>query len=153
MKHGLYYHRFYKKWLDARDRCTRAGSKDYESYGGRGLKMQANWINYPTDFIEYLEKLPNYFKGAELDRINNNIGYTEGNLRWATRTQQCKNRGLFKNSTSGYVGVTSKKGRWQVEADRIYVGLFDTIPEALSARNRFIIMNNLPNKIQTWRGM
>lgn len=28
----------------------------------------------------------------QIDRINNNKGYVPGNLRWATRVQNCNNR-------------------------------------------------------------
>lgn len=73
---------------------------------------------------------------GEIDHINgvrsdNRIE----NLREVSRTDNQRNKGLQKNSSTGYVGVTRSRGRCKWEAygrdgdKRIYLGLFDS-PDA-----------------------
>jgi hypothetical protein len=45
-------------------------------------------------FAEYIEKNLGPCNGRSLDRIDGNKGYEPGNIRWATREEQNKNRRL-----------------------------------------------------------
>ena len=72
-------------------RCTDPAHKCWESYGGRGIKLL---FKTRMEFIQWVsEHLPHPdYKGAEIDRVDNNGHYAPGNLRLATRTEQNRNK-------------------------------------------------------------
>ena len=95
-KHGMYKTKFYRAWSDSCYRITNQNSKDYNDYGGRGLKHA-----YLKDFISFMHDYYDEYKAAcdlygeeniTLDRIDNNLGYTKGNIRFVTMKVQCENR-------------------------------------------------------------
>ena len=81
------------KWRNMMERCKNPKDKMYHRYGGRGITVCSEW----DDFFIFAGDLPNdYFKGAEIDRIDNNGNYEPSNIRWATRKQNCINRGATR---------------------------------------------------------
>lgn len=82
-KHGFSRDPLYKIWKGIRKRCYSVIDVNYYRYGGRGIKMSNEWYVNPVSFIEWC--LNNgYDKGLELDRINNDEGYSPSNCRWTT---------------------------------------------------------------------
>ena len=80
----------YHAWISAKQRCYNKKTHNYYRYGGRGITMFEGWINDFNAFYQYLGPCPS--KSHSIDRINNNLGYEPGNVRWATSTQQANNR-------------------------------------------------------------
>lgn len=81
-------------------------------------------------------------KGYMVDHINGNrLDNRRNNLRLVTKSQNMMNRGLQKNSKSGYMGVSwhkkTKSWRAYIKKDRkqIYLGLYDTKIQAAKAYN------------------
>ncbi len=69
----------------------------------------------------------------QVDHINRNgLDNRKDNLRLATTEQNCANRRGWKNSESGYKGVTrvTSSGRWQARYRGEQLGTFDTPEEA-----------------------
>lgn len=70
------------------------------------------------------------------DRSDNRIS----NLREANRAENCQNKSIACNNTSGHQGIVWHKAkmRWQaqitINGKQIYLGRFKTIDEALTAR-------------------
>lgn len=62
--------------------------------------MHPDWRDNVRAFVDWVEKnLGPRPQSRTLDRINNDLGYEPGNLRWATATEQMRNRRKFvKNS-------------------------------------------------------
>lgn len=77
----------YKVWQGMRARCEDAGN---DRYGGRGITVCARWSESFAAFAEDVGPRP--FEGASLDRIDNDRGYEPGNVRWATPTEQGRNK-------------------------------------------------------------
>lgn len=79
----------YRLWLNIRNRCNNPRTPDYRYYGGRGIKVCARWDRFDT-FAHDVGPHPS--GGLTFDRINTNRDYEPGNVRWATRQTQARNR-------------------------------------------------------------
>ena len=83
----------YRRWLAMRARCGNPNNKAYKNYGGRGITVCNEWNKSFQAYYDYVSKLEGYGDdGKTLDRIDNNKGYEPGNVRWATRSEQEKNK-------------------------------------------------------------
>ena len=152
-------HPLYTVWLSLRDRCRNPNNGKFHRYGDRGITFSPTFDTF-HGFLTYVGSLDNYPYSSSgkvlteysLDRINCNLGYVEGNLRWADVCTQAANKSWKKpNSTSKYIGViycsTNKawiaKLQHKGEVHHLYYG--DSEEEAYFARKKFIQDNNLPH--------
>lgn len=74
----------------AKQRCTNPNDPRCARYGGRGITFDFDSVTEAGLWI--LENLGPCPPGRELDRVDNDLGYAPGNLRWATRRQNASNR-------------------------------------------------------------
>lgn len=80
----------FRVWCEMIRRCTNRRCKSYPNYGGRGITVCAEWLNDFAAFLEHIGQKPT--PQYQIDRIDNNKGYEPGNVRWATRIQQMRNK-------------------------------------------------------------
>ena len=68
-------------------------SQHYNGYAGRGIAVCDRYSYTPEGMANLIFDigLPPTME-HQIDRENNNLGYVEGNLRWATRSEQARNR-------------------------------------------------------------
>ena len=79
----------YGSWVEMRNRCNSKSDPAYPRYGGRGITICERWNSYANFLSDMGEKPP----GLSLDRYpDNNGNYEPTNCRWATRTEQSRNR-------------------------------------------------------------
>ena len=86
--------RTYRAWQHALSRCRNPGVSSYANYGGRGIAVCDRWLRY-ENFKEDMGVCPD---GLWLDRVDNNRGYEPGNCRWASLTEQARNKRTTKLS-------------------------------------------------------
>lgn len=80
----------YRAWVNMRNRCENPKSTQFAHYGGRGIKVCDRWHSY-ENFLTDVGERPS--AKHSLDRYPNVDGdYEPGNTRWATQTEQCRNR-------------------------------------------------------------
>jgi len=81
-------HPMYNTWSDMIQRCSNKKSAVYKYYGGRGITVCDEWL----DFCNFDRDLAStWFIGASLERIDTMLGYAPANCRWATMEEQHEN--------------------------------------------------------------
>lgn len=82
------------RWGAMRSRCLNPSNRAYKWYGARGITLSPHFENFEY-FFNYVKSLPNFNSDLQIDRIDNNNGYIEGNLRFVdSRTNQFNKRGI-----------------------------------------------------------
>ena len=87
-KHGRRKTREYSIWWNMMNRCYRSKDEYWKDYGGRGIKVAAEWL----DFAAFFKDMGPCPPGLTLDRINTNGDYSASNCRWATWKEQANTR-------------------------------------------------------------
>jgi hypothetical protein len=117
--HGDTKTNFYSSWRGMHKRCYEVNSIVYPRYGGRGIVVCDRWHDYES-FKE--DMFSTYKKGLTLDRIDVNGNYEPSNCRWATRTEQARNRRNTILFT--YKGITKTLPEWSEETGVKFCTLF-----------------------------
>lgn len=92
-------------------------------------------------FLWHHGYMPKEIDHEDRNTLNNRIE----NLRAATRCENVRNRGSYKNSLSKYVGVTKgkNKAKWMaagsIDGKRKHIGVFETEEAAALAYNNFAV--------------
>jgi hypothetical protein len=88
--------------LGAIGRCTEDDNPHYDNYGGRGIRVHAEWIERPELFVAYLLTLEGWWvHGLFFDRIDNDGHYEPGNLRFVDAVESARNRRVRYDSIIG----------------------------------------------------
>lgn len=137
----------YSVWVAIRRRCNNPNTKDYRRYGERGITVCERW----DVFQHFVDDMGDRPVGYEIDRRDNNLGYSPENCHWVTSLHNRRNRGTW--GSSGWRGVTPHGTKWTakltVNSKTRYIGVFTTPADAATAVNFYafnhgisIIFNN-----------
>lgn len=102
--------RTYWAWRSMRSRCYNENNPSFAHYGGRGITVCAQWRNNFDQFVADMGDAP---AGKSLDRINNALGYSPKNCRWATLKEQLNNQ--RRNHRITHKGKTQTLSQWADE--------------------------------------
>lgn len=124
---------------------ARCNNKKNAVYGGRGIKVTPEWENY--DVFKEWALANGYTEGLTIDRINCDGDYCPSNCRWATYHVQNANRRKLTKNKSGATGVFCQYNKnyvsYYARCGGVNLGTYRTLEEAVAARNKYIIDNNL----------
>lgn len=92
----------YRTWAKMKERCTNPNYPDWGHYGGRGIRVCAEWMTSFEEFFAYIGPKPD--PSYSIDRIDVNGNYEPGNVRWADNQTQAENK-----RTTRYVDVDGER--------------------------------------------
>lgn len=99
----------YSAWSNMKSRCTNPNRRDTKNYKGRGISYIERWDLF-ENFLEDMGECP---ERGTLDRINNDLGYSKENCRWATMKEQNLNK--RNNVRHEFNGKTQTLTDWSIE--------------------------------------
>lgn len=116
IKHNMSYSRLYQIWALMKARCNNPNRREYRWYGGRGIKVCEEWLEF-TPFMNWAMKF-GYNEDLTLDRIDNDGDYCPSNCRWVSMDVQANNK-----STNRYIthnGQTKTITQWATDNNMPY---------------------------------
>lgn len=117
--------KIHRIWRAMIERCYNAHCKGYPNYGGRGITVSDEWLEF-SNFYADMGDRPSPKHSIERNDVDGN--YCKDNCRWATMVEQQNNR--RDNVWITYKGETKTLSQWsklfninrQTIADRIKTG-------------------------------
>ena len=100
----------YAAWGGMITRCENENDSSYPDYGGRGIRIAPEWRHNFEAFLAHVGRRPS--EDHTLDRIDPDGDYRPGNVRWATRPEQQRNRRCVR-----VFDVDGQRIGWQLAAD------------------------------------
>lgn len=98
------------RWQAMLARTGNPKSSHYRNYGARGIRVCKRWLTF-ENFLADMG--PTFADDLELERIDNERGYSPGNCRWATHREQ--NRNKRTNHRVTWNGRTQTVQEWGEE--------------------------------------
>ena len=105
--HGKSRTNIYFCWCSMKSRCMNPNNSKYRNYGGRGIRVCQAWSTFEGFYADMGD--PPSDKHT-IDRIDNDGDYNPANCRWATWSQQARNR--RSNNMLTYDGKTMCVTDW-----------------------------------------
>lgn len=124
----------FRAWNQLRRRCDNPKDPSYANYGGRGVRVSADWIESFANF--YRDMGPRPGSGYSIERIDVNGNYCRENCKWATHLEQANNkRNNIKITFDGRVQTASQWAREiGIHATSMYQRLKKMSPEEAVTR-------------------
>lgn len=115
-----YKHPLYGTWWAMISRCYDPNSRNFPSYGGRGITVHDKWrgdrpegeMGTMDGFHAFVRDMGEKPVGASIDRVDNDGPYSPENCRWATQEVQANNtRANVRVSVDGTTYTIAQWGR------------------------------------------
>ena len=134
------FERLYRVWERMKERCNNPNSKAYDKYGGRGIKVCDEWLDY-NNFRKW-SLLNGYdkdaaFRECTIDRIDNNKGYSPDNCRWVD--QKAQNNNYSRNRIIEYNGESHNLAQWSEITGLPYYILYNRVRRGYTVEELFEI--------------
>lgn len=104
-RHSMAKTRIYKIWAGILTRCNNPKVNIYKYYGGRGITVCDRWKDFANFYADMGDRIGN----MQVDRIDNDKGYSPENCRWVTPEENMNNRRVKIDDMPG-----KRFGKWTV---------------------------------------
>lgn len=101
----------FKVWMGIIKRCCNVKDHNYMKYGARGITICDAWRHDYPAFLRAVGRRPT--PEHSIERIDNGGNYEYGNVRWATRKEQGRNK--RNNRLITFNGETKPVSQWAEE--------------------------------------
>lgn len=129
-----------RAWHHMKQRCLNQNNSDYANYGGRGITVHSAWIGSYENFLQDVGRRPG--PDYSIDRIDVNGNYEPGNVRWATKKEQGRNK--RNNRIIEYQGNRLTASEWIARMNISKTHFYRLLRSGRSAED--IINNYLEDK-------
>lgn len=106
--HGQANTRLYGIWQGIKKRCENKNCSNYKNYGGRGIKVCAEWNTFENFFQWAMNN--GYSESLTIDRIDTDGNYDPNNCRWVDYITQANNK--RNNRLITVFGETHTMSEW-----------------------------------------
>ena len=121
--HGKSKERLYRIWNNMLRRCSNPSSQSYNYYGGRGIIVCPEWLNFESFYEWAIDN--GYNDTLSIDRIDTNGNYEPKNVRFVSNKVQQNNK--RNNHYIAYNGKTQTVAQWAedlgINANTLYFRL------------------------------
>lgn len=128
--HGRHKTREYRAWVNMIQRCTNSNNKNYANYGGRGITVAPEWLDFKNFYADIGPCPP----GLTLERLDVDGIYCKGNCTWLSHKLQSANTRVQRDRDLPLGVRLTKYGKYQTRIDRdlkqYHLGNFDTPEQA-----------------------
>ncbi len=124
--------RAYISWCAMKARCASKNPYIRSCYSDRGISYDPSWERF-SGFFRDMGECP---ENLTLDRIDNDLGYSKENCRWASRGQQTANKRAYCSTGHKYI-YDSKHGTFSVRIGK-YSRNAKTLEEAKLLRDKHL---------------
>jgi len=84
-------------WQAMKYRCLNPNGKNYKYYGGRGITICDEWLDYNN--FERCALANGYGDKLTIDRVDNGRGYSPENCQWLTKSEHSSKSGTGRKAT------------------------------------------------------
>lgn len=120
-------------------RCNSPKDKAYYMYGGRGIKLSSEWEDFQTFYKDIMEL--GYREGLEIDRIDNDKGYSKENCQLLTPDENKLKQKAINLTPMDIHFIRSSYFDW--ERDRQYFSCSDNVLNNILNHRTFINVGDL----------
>jgi hypothetical protein len=132
-KHGAYTGGVEKPehyvWRTMHARCNNPKAESYKYYGAKGIKVCKRWDKYENFFTDMG---PRPSKNHSLERKHGDGDYKPSNCRWATHSEQQKNKTTTRLYTDGKftgtlvecaakIGISKELAYWRMKTWKTFI--------------------------------
>lgn len=107
-----------------KDRCYNPNDKNYDDYGGRGIKICDEWLKDVKTFYDW-SLISGYMDNLTIERIDVDGNYEPSNCKWIKKEEQADNKRC--NIRITYNGKTQNLKQWSKELGINYIALYQRI--------------------------